>query len=137
MGKRRIARENALKLLYQIDLKGKNKDKSNEGFWTRIEASEESKEFSRQLVEGVLSNQEKIDEMIASHSTNWKLGRMAYVDRNIMRLAIYELLFCEDIPARVTINEAVDIAKNYGDSQSGSFVNGILDNIAKELGRKT
>lgn len=75
---------------------------------------------------------DELDEMIASYSTNWKVNRMAAVDKNILRLAIYELIHCSDIPIKVTLNEAVEIAKRFGTAESGAFVNGILDNVAKE-----
>jgi len=95
----------------------------------------EIKEFTGELVEGVLDNIEKIDSTISAYAENWTLKRMAVVDKNILRLAAYELLFRNDIPPKVTINEAVDIAKKFGDENSGKFVNGILDKIGKEAKR--
>jgi len=81
------------------------------------------------LVEGVINHLDEIDTLIHSSSKNWKISRMPVVDRNIMRIAVYELLYCPDIPAKVSINEAVDIGKKYGTRDSGAFVNGVLDRI--------
>ncbi len=85
--------------------------------------------FARQLVDGVLARQAEIDRKIENHSLHWKLHRMSCIDRNILRIAVYELLFCADIPPKVSINEAIEIAKTYGDKNSPAFVNGILDKI--------
>lgn len=142
MSSRRESRECALKLLYQIDLKfaftayESDLNKALDSLWLENELDDDGKNFAKALVEGAISNLSKIDDLISRHSTNWKIGRMAYVDRNVMRIAVFELLFLQDVPVKVAINEAVDIAKAYGDSQSGAFVNGILDNIAKEIGRE-
>ena len=88
--------------------------------------------FSR-LVHGVLDHREALDGIIERHSSNWKMRRMACVDRNVLRLAVFELLFCEDIPAKVAINEAIDIGKKFGSTESGAFINGILDSIRKAM----
>ena len=96
-------------------------------------ALEEVKTFTRQIIDGVSTNVREIDQLVESHSTHWKVSRMASVDRNILRMAVFELLYCQDIPASVTINEAIEIAKKYGTEESGAFVNGILDHIAKAL----
>lgn len=85
--------------------------------------------FFDRLACGVLKNKDRIDEVIERYSSNWKIKRMACVDRNVLRLAVYELLYCADIPAKVTINEAIDIGKKFGTSESGAFINGILDSI--------
>lgn len=85
--------------------------------------------FFDHLVNGVLINKEDIDAVIEDYSSNWKMRRMACVDRNILRMAAFELLYCADIPAKVTINEAIDIGKKFGSPESGSFINGILDSI--------
>jgi len=90
---------------------------------------EDQKPFFINLVEGVVKHMDEIDSLIHSSSKNWKISRMPVVDRNIMRIALYEILYCPDIPAKVSINEAVDIAKKYGTKDSGAFVNGILDRI--------
>ncbi len=91
--------------------------------------------FFVRLTDGVLQNKEDIDRIIERYSSNWKVSRMACVDRNVLRLAVFELLYCEDIPTKVSINEAIDIAKKFGASESGSFINGILDSIRMALER--
>ena len=88
--------------------------------------------FSR-LVEGVLDNRNNLDGVIERYSSNWKMRRMACVDRNVLRLAVFELLYCPDIPAKVSINEAIDIGKKYGSTESGAFINGILDSVRMAL----
>jgi N utilization substance protein B len=88
------------------------------------------------LVEGVVANQEELDKLIRQHSEHWRLERMAAVDRNLLRLALYELLHVPEVPAKVVINEAVELAKKYGSEESGSFINGILDRVRQEVGRE-
>lgn len=85
--------------------------------------------FFKRLVLGVLKNKDDIDTLIEQYSNNWKVRRMACVDRNVLRLAVWELLYCEDIPSKVSINEAIDIGKKFGSTESGAFINGILDSI--------
>ena len=101
----------------------------------KLTESEQQWTFVERIVVGVASHLRAIDEMIGRFSNNWKVNRMARVDRNILRLAAYELVFEPDIPTRATLNEAIEIAKRYGSIESGKFVNGILDRIAQELGR--
>jgi len=91
--------------------------------------------FARRLVEGVQGARESIDALIEKSSTNWRVARMPLVDRNVLRLAIYELMHCDDIPGAVSINEAVELAKRFGGSDSSAFVNGIVDRVGRELGR--
>ncbi len=131
MGYRRKAREYALQMLYQYDISHEFKYLI-EGYWGGKEAPEDVKEFSSNLVEGVIKNLSMIDSKISQSASNWSIDRMAVVDRNILRMAIYELLFVKDIPVKVTINEAIEIAKRYGGDDSGSFINGILDRILKD-----
>ena len=132
MGSRRKARECALQLLYQIDVGGGMVKDALETYWAAHEADEDVRRFATSLVEGVVKNLSEIDNVISSYSTNWKVSRMASIDKNILRVAVYELTRCPDIPVKVTINEAVEIAKCYGTEESGAFVNGILDNVAKK-----
>ncbi|MBF0257594.1 MAG: transcription antitermination factor NusB [Desulfamplus sp.] len=153
MGDRRDARELALQALFYFDVnKGEpwellelfclnfeemingnhlNFDKMTSGKHLHSEKTspENQKDFFINLVEGVVNYIDEIDSLIHSSSKNWKISRMPLVDRNIMRIAVYELLYCPDIPAKVSINEAVDIGKKYGTRDSGPFVNGILDRI--------
>ncbi len=132
MRKRTQAREYALQILYQIDVRNDPEDKILVDFWKNIETEPEISDFAAKLVIGTIRNKKKIDEMISKYASNWKLSRMAVIDRNVLRMAAYELLYCEDIPPKVSINEAVDLAKKFGDTESGKFVNGILDKINKE-----
>lgn len=131
MRKRSQSREYALKILYKIDITKDDPLVALEDFWKNQELEEDNsiKEFTTTLVNGVACNIKKIDEIIAKYATNWEINRMAVVDRNVLRCAIFELLFIADIPPKVTINEAVDIAKKFGDKDSGRFVNGVLDQI--------
>ena len=144
MGTRRRARELALQFLYQYDLL-KESPSDSEGveellsfFWDRNEVSPEddTKEFCWVLIRGSCSNLTYIDEIIGTYSEHWRLTRMATIDRNILRIAIYELLYLRNIPPPVTINEAVELGKRFGTEESGSFINGILDKIrmAQEKG---
>jgi N utilization substance protein B len=132
MRKRTKGRECALKVLYAIDVTGDDARKCVDVFWQNHEEKDaEMKVFADSLVLGVVKNRELIDKIITTHTTNWQLKRMAVIDRNVIRSAVYELLFMEDIPPKVAINEAIDIAKKYGDKDSGKFVNGVLDKINK------
>jgi len=133
MRKRTKARECALQILYQIDITRNDYSCCLDDFWQTKEKVDDSvAEFANLLVKGTIENKKEIDKIISGYATNWNIDRMAIVDRNVMRLATYELLFLKDIPPKVSINEAVDIAKKYGDIDSGKFVNGILDKISKE-----
>jgi transcription antitermination protein NusB len=133
MANRRKGRELALQALYQIDMLGENNrsliERLNESFYP----AEELNSFSIELIEGVLAHVKEIDVLIEKYSENWKLSRMPLVDRNILRIAVFELLHKEDIPVKVTLNEAIEIGKKYGSESTGSFVNGILDKIAKTV----
>jgi N utilization substance protein B len=144
MGMRRKARETSLQLLYEIDLGQKSAEEilSSERLpWQRsilseLDPNEDPKQiedFVRQIVEGVSRNVREIDRLIESHSTHWKISRMAIVDRNILRMAVFEILYCKDIPPSVSINEAIEIGKRFGTEESGAFINGVLDHIAKDL----
>lgn len=132
MRKRTKAREYALQILYAVDITKDDPKDCIERFWEGSdETSGEVKKFADSLVLGVSDNKKDIDKMIARYATNWKLDRMAVIDRNVLRFAAYELLYAKDIPAKVSINEAIDIAKKFGGSDSGKFVNGVLDKINK------
>ena len=134
MRKRTKAREASLKILYAIDITGEEPKKCIDAFWKDNEEKDlEVKTFANSLVLGAMNKSKEIDKVISERATNWQLERMAVIDRNILRFAAYELLFADEIPPKVTINEAIDIAKRYGDSESGSFVNGVLDKINKDI----
>jgi len=137
MRKRTKARECALKILYAVDVTKESSRKCVDIFWQNNEkVGSQVKTFANSLVLGVAQNSEIIDKVISAYTTNWQLKRMAVIDRNILRFATYELLFAADIPPKVSINEAIDIAKKYGDTESGKFVNGVLDKINKTEGKK-
>jgi len=132
MRKRTLARNCALQFLYQVDITRETPDEVLENFWQTQNGIDDSvQEFANNLIKGTLGNLDTIDKHIAKCATNWQLKRMAIVDRNILRLATYELLYLKDIPPKVSINEAIELAKRYGDIDSGKFVNGILDKINK------
>ncbi|MBI4715426.1 MAG: transcription antitermination factor NusB [Nitrospirae bacterium] len=133
MGFRRKAREYALQMLYQCDLnRGRPLKEVLEEFFGEKEVPEDIRNFSILLVEGVTDSLEAIDAQIRSCAENWSLERIAAVDRNILRTAIFEILFVRDIPVRVTLNEAIEIAKKYGQEESASFINGVLDRVVWE-----
>jgi len=136
MGTRRKAREVALQVLFQIDVSEVDVHEAIELFWNNFESPETARMFSTQLIEGTRSRVKEIDALIKSCSDNWSLDRMSKVDKNILRLAVYELLYCEDIPPKVTLNEAIDLGKEYGSENSGSFINGILDALYSKLLKK-
>ncbi len=138
MRKRTKAREHALKMLYIIDITGEKPESCIKKFWTHEEENDgEVREFADMLVRGVAVNGSAIDKTISSYAANWELKRMAVIDRNVIRSATFELLYTDDIPPKVSINEAIDIAKKYGDKDSGKFVNGILDKINKTECKKS
>lgn len=124
-----------LQMLYQVDITRSDWQETMMSFWESNEEediSAELKDFSAQLLGGVTEHLQEIDKKISKYAANWQLERMAFVDRNIMRLGCFELMFREDIPPKVTINEAVELAKKYSGSESGKFVNAILDQIKIE-----
>lgn len=129
MHSRRRGRELALKLLYGFDLLPRDIDQTLQEFWTLTRYPEEIRAFAEQLVRGTLKHKEKIDAFIGENAINWKIERMAVIDRNILRYAVYELIYEDPIPPKVTINEALDIAKKYSTPKSSAFINGILDHI--------
>ncbi|MBN1870708.1 MAG: transcription antitermination factor NusB [Candidatus Omnitrophica bacterium] len=132
MRKRTQSRECALKILYQAELTRRKIGVAAEIFWNEFETIDEPvHNFSERLTSGIETNIEAIDHKISEHATNWQLKRMAVIDRNILRIGVFELLYTTDIPPKVTINEAVELAKKYGDLESSKFVNGILDKIHK------
>lgn len=133
MGNRRKGREAALQLLFLQDLSGGFNERVAANYWEENPADDETRDFSRRLVTGVFENLPTIDAAMGKFSAHWKLHRMAAVDRNIIRLAVYELCHCPDIPIKVSLNEAIEIAKKFGSEESGAFVNGILDQIAKTV----
>jgi N utilization substance protein B len=133
-GKRRKAREIALQFLYLLEQTGASDPAPYEAdFWARHPVDDEARTFASSLVHGTKLQQAQIDKRIAASAEHWDLERMAVVDRNILRLAVYELLFEPDVPGKVAINEAIEIAKKFGTAESSRFINGVLDRIHKEL----
>ena len=131
MRKRTLAREYALQILYQYELNPEELSKVLSTFWERLEETPpvEVCIFTERLVRGTKEHLKEIDETIVRAVENWDFNRIAVLDKNIIRFAAYELLYLEDIPPKVTINEAVNLAKKYSQEESGKFVNGILDRI--------
>jgi len=128
MGSRHQSRERALQILFQYDIHGKAGVWLDE-FWNQCEATEDVRAFAEELVRGVLAHRVELDALLGRYATNWKVSRMQVVDRNILRLGIYELLWREDVPAKVTMNEAIELAKDFGDDEAAKFVNGVLDKV--------
>jgi N utilization substance protein B len=128
MGSRHQARERALQILFQHDIHGKAGVRLDE-FWQEYPASEESKAFAERLVKGVLDHKKELDATIGKYATNWTVSRMPIVDRNILRAGLYELLRMDDVPAKVTMDEAIELAKSFGDDEASKFVNGVLDKV--------
>ena len=133
MGSRRRAREQALQLLFQLDMSGGDPEAVMALYWEAEAADPDIVSFARTLVAAVREHQERIDELITQASINWKLGRMSFVDRNVLRLGVAEFLACDDIPPMVSINEGIELGKKFGTTESGAFINGILDRIARNL----
>jgi transcription antitermination factor NusB len=134
MARRRKARELALQFLYQLDQSGDSEPGPHEAeFWARHPVDDDARHFATALVQGTKANQPRIDQTITECTEHWDLDRMAVVDRNILRLAVYELLWGGDVPPKVAINEAIEIAKKFGTQESSRFINGILDRVYRDL----
>jgi transcription antitermination protein NusB len=135
MGLRHLSRELALKALYQIDIRGEVSNADLALFFESF-GRDRPDAFALRLVDGVWRERELIDGILSDALEHWSLGRLSRVDHNILRAAVYELMRLHDIPARVTIDEAIELAKSYGDQDSGRFVNGVLDRVADRLNLK-
>jgi N utilization substance protein B len=133
MGLRRVGRECALQMLYQLDIGKLTPGEIQGSFWTMNEQPETVRKFAGQLFTGTVARLEEIDGTIQKHTQNWRLKRMAAVDRNILRVAVYELLSGAKTPGTVIINEALEIAKKFSTHESAQFVNGVLDSIKEEI----
>ena len=136
MGKRRLSRELALKFLYQFELTGGELDEQIKLFLKQNSSKDDVESFMRGLIFSLLDKVKEIDEVIQKYSDHWVLDRMTVIDRNILRMGVCELLFDFSTPPKVVINEAIDIAKKYGNEDSPEFINGILDKVFKEIGQK-
>jgi N utilization substance protein B len=135
MGRRRAARQSALQYHFWRDLHGGDGPDSIEEFWAMCPPSPRVREFAQPLIEGMLAHLPELDERIRRYCENYEFHRISAVDRNVLRLAIYEMLHRDDIPPVVSINEAIELAKMFGGGESGRFVNGILDRIKGDLTR--
>ena len=145
MSNRTKAREYALQILYEVDTSGKDPESAFDAYWDNFEGTSRPagtpepeisvKDFARQLVLGVTKGQAELDALVERCSINWRLDRMPRVDRNVLRLAVWELTHGTDVPMKVVINEAIELGKRFGSEESGAFINGILDKVAAEVGR--
>ena len=129
MGTRRQSREQALQALFYMDMHRDPVDDPVGLFCQSFTKDKPAGPFFHRLIEGVKEHRKTIDTVIEEYSSNWKISRMSCVDRNVLRIAVFELLYCEDIPPKVSINEAIDVGKRFGTEESGAFINGILDSI--------
>jgi transcription antitermination factor NusB len=136
MGKRRQARELAVQVLFNLEFNPGDPGVSFDLLCKSFSPPKEIREFSRDLVLGVWKNKEDLDKLISRASKNWRIERMSRVDRNILRVAVFEVLYMGDIPPKVSIDEAVELGKKYGTEDSGAFVNGVLDYIYNQLNLK-
>ncbi|HHV28606.1 transcription antitermination factor NusB [Acetivibrio mesophilus] len=128
---RRASREIAMKLLYQLEIQKDSKEEQVSNTLEQHDLNDKDREYTLDIVDGVFDNREEIDRTIEKYSKGWRLSRISKVDLAILRLGIYEICYRKDIPFTVSINEAVELAKNYSGEESGSFVNGILGKVAK------
>ena len=133
MGKRRSARELALKFLYQTEFNEGAIQEQLDQFWMRLSIQDETRSFMKALVESTFLHLAEIDEILKKYSEHWALDRMTVIDRNILRFGVCELLYFSSVPPKVAINEAVEVAKKYGNEESPDFINGVLDRIYKDL----
>jgi N utilization substance protein B len=136
LGRRRKSRESALQVLYQLNITKQDPATALTQFQEHFSSDGEADDFLKRLILGVIEHFAQLDRLIEKYSENWRLDRIALVDRNILRMALFELLYCEEIPPKVTINEAIDLGKRFGSEDSGSFINGILDRIQNEVVKK-
>ena len=132
MKSRTRGRELALQFLYQVDLRGPSAVPECGLFLREEEQDKEARKFAQARIEGVLESQAELDRTIQEVAQNWDISRMAVIDRNVLRIATFELLHCKDIPPKVAINEAIEIGKRFSTSNSGAFINGILDKIKSQ-----
>jgi N utilization substance protein B len=133
MGTRRKSRELALQALYQGELAGETGLLDFEEFCAHFQVNRKAMPYAKKLLHGVQDQREEINQLISRYAENWRLERMSVIDRNILRLAVFELYYQDDVPTSVAINEAVEIAKRYSTDDSGPFINGILDAMARAV----
>jgi N utilization substance protein B len=143
MGQRRKSREIALQMLYQMEMTGQSPPEVIELYY-ELESGDENRSpetaapvriFAEELVRGVYGHRDELDRMIVAASENWRIERMSIIDRNVLRIALYEMLHHQDIPPKVSLNEAIDLGKTFGSPDSGAFINGILDHLLPEVSK--
>jgi len=132
VGSRRKGRELAVQMLYQWEISEEPIARVEESFWKLREAADKTRSLAQRLLEGTVEHIGEIDELITKHAEHWRLSRMAVVDRNILRLAIYEFLY-EEVPKRVVINEALEVTKRFSSPDAVQFVNGVLDGVRSSI----
>jgi len=144
MGQRRKSREIALQMLYQMEMTGQPPHVVIDLYYELASGDDDNKNpdlgkavrpFAEQLLSGVHAHRDELDAMIVAASENWRLERMSIIDRNVLRIALYEMLYRAEIPPKVSINEAIDLGKTFGSPDSGAFINGILDHLLPEVNR--
>ena len=143
MGHRRKSREIALQMLYQLEMTGQPPHEVIDLYYQIVsgedgksaDLAEAVRPFAEQLVNGVYQHRDELDAMIVAASENWRLERMSIIDRNVLRIALFEMLYCPEIPPKVSINEAIDLGKTFGSPDSGAFINGVLDRLLREVNR--
>ena len=133
MGRRRKARELTLQVLFNIEFSNDDPDAVFNLICDNFHTSKSTQEFAKKLVLGISQKREHLDNLISDSSRNWRIERMSKVDKSILRLSVYQLNFCPDIPPKVVINEAIELAKKFSTSRSPAFVNGVLDAVLKKL----
>lgn len=133
MGRRRKAREDSLRLLFQLEFNNTQLEDTLNQYWETRRTPNEIRDYSTWLVKGIHSHQKEIDRFIQSVSEHWRISRMALVDRNILRVAVFELLYEKNVAPAIVINEAIEIAKKYSGEEAATFVNGILDAVREKI----
>ncbi|MGO9000241.1 MAG: transcription antitermination factor NusB [Polyangiaceae bacterium] len=133
MGARHSGREAALQMLFQIEASGVDADKAIALFWRNFEADPEGRPYADEVVRGIAEKGAEVDASITAASSNWRIERMTRVDRNLLRLGTWELMFRPDVPRAVVLDEAVELAKSYGTDESSAFVNGVLNQIGEKV----
>jgi transcription antitermination protein NusB len=136
MGARHTGREAALQMLFQVEAQNASSEETIRLFWRQFEGDPEGRAYADSIVKGVTDTRDAIDTTIRKASTHWRLERMSRVDRNLLRLGAWELLHSTEVPRAVVLDEAVELAKSYGTEESPAFVNGVLNRVAEDIGRK-
>ena len=137
MSARRKGRELALQVLYQVEMSGGALEQALRSFADSFEQHDKAREFGELLVRGVLARREEIDQCIAAASQHWRIERLSRIDANVIRIAVYEMTEPPGLPMEIAINEAIEVARKFGTSESAAFVNGVLDEVGKRLGLKS